>query len=221
MPPRVERVEKLRRLAVRERLEPHVHALPLGPLLEQLRTCDAEEEDRRAATPAAHVLHEVEQRRLGPVDVLQDDERAAVPARGARRAAVPPRRAPPAERLPRPPSTRRRSTTRAASGSSPIASATPCSPPRRWMSSVSGQKVIPSPYGRQRPEATVAYAPTSATNSDTSRVLPTPAAPITVTSRHSRRSALGRQSVPEHAELVASGRRAACPSDGRTSRHRR
>ena len=58
------------------------------------------------------------------------------------------------------------------------------------MSSVSGQKVIPSPYGRQRPEATVAYAPTSATNSDTSRVLPTPAAPITVTSWHSRRSAL-------------------------------
>ena len=70
----VERVEKLRRFAVRERLKAHVHALPLRPLLEQFGTRDAEEEDRGVARPAAHVLDEVEQRRLGPVDILQDDD---------------------------------------------------------------------------------------------------------------------------------------------------
>ena len=181
----VERVEKLRRFAVRERLEAHVHALPLGPLLEQLGTRDAEEEDRGVAAPAAHVLDEVEQRRLGPVDVLQDDDERPF----AREELEEPPHGP--EEL------LRRSGSAAAEHAETLEHE--CGVgivAHRFRHGLLAAEALDEL--RQRPEgdpvavgegsdptATVAYAPTSATSSDTSRVLPTPAAPITVTSRHS------------------------------------
>ena len=51
-----------------------------------------------------------------------------------------------------------------------------------FSTSTTGQYVIPSPYERQRPRTTVASA--LARNSATSRDLPTPADPTTVTSSH-------------------------------------
>ena len=48
-------------------------------LLEELRAREAEEEDRGVARKVGEVLDQVEQRRLGPVDVLEDeDERPVV-----------------------------------------------------------------------------------------------------------------------------------------------
>ena len=50
---------------------------PGGPgraALEQVGPREAEDEDRRRPAPAGEVLDEVEQRRLGPVDVVEDDE---------------------------------------------------------------------------------------------------------------------------------------------------
>ena len=76
----------------------------------------------------------------------------------------------------------------AASGSSRTASATAASPPNSRRSSASGQNVIPSPYGRQRPDSTVAVFPTSVPSSDASRDLPPPASATTVTRRQLRSS---------------------------------
>ena len=70
----VESVEQLRRLAGGERVEPDDCSVPARTFLEQLGPGETEEEDRRVAAPAAHVLDEVEQRRLGPVHVLEHDE---------------------------------------------------------------------------------------------------------------------------------------------------
>ena len=52
--------------------------------------------------------------------------------------------------------------------------------------STSGHQVRPSPYGRQRPAATVAAPLSASVTSATSRDLPTPAAPRTVSSSHER-----------------------------------
>ena len=64
-----------------------------------------------------------------------------------------------------------------------FSSSSAASPARLRTISVTGKNVIPSPYDRQRPCATVAPNERAAT-SCASRVLPTPAAPKTVTSRH-------------------------------------
>ena len=50
-------------------------AAPAGPQLEQLRPGDAQQEDRRVARPVRDVLDQVEERRLRPLDVVEDDER--------------------------------------------------------------------------------------------------------------------------------------------------
>src|SRR6266516_4873989 len=49
--------------------------------------------------------------------------------------------------------------------------------------SATGQNVMPSPYGRQRPRSTRARSPSDVTISWVSRDLPTPAWPMTVTRR--------------------------------------
>ena len=64
-----------------------------------------------------------------------------------------------------------------------FSSSSAASPARLRTISVTGKNVIPSPYDRQRPCATVAPNERAAT-SCARRVLPTPAAPKTVTSRH-------------------------------------
>ena len=62
---------------------------PRGPALQQLRAAEADEQDRRAAGERDQVVDEVQQRRLGPVGVVDhDDERAlAAAASNSRRTA--------------------------------------------------------------------------------------------------------------------------------------
>ena len=45
-----------------------------GPLVEQLRPREAEQQDRRAAREVGDVVDQVEERRLAPVDVVEDDD---------------------------------------------------------------------------------------------------------------------------------------------------
>ena len=51
---------------------------PRRPRLEQVRACDAEEQDRSAGREAGDILEQVEQRRLCPVHVLDDDDQRPV-----------------------------------------------------------------------------------------------------------------------------------------------
>src|SRR5215211_3365103 len=82
---RLEQVRhELARLVLAERLQPKHRGIdraaePGRPLLEQLRSRQAKQHDRYVANPADEVLEQVEQRRLGPVDVLEDEyERVAL-----------------------------------------------------------------------------------------------------------------------------------------------
>src|SRR5581483_4111927 len=60
-------------LVAQDRQRDGVEAGPAGPRLEQVRPDEAAEEDRRRAAPAGEVLEQVEERRLGPVDVVEED----------------------------------------------------------------------------------------------------------------------------------------------------
>ena len=72
-----QRGHELLRLGRRHRLEEDRVLTPRRPRLEELRPRDAEDEER-PGRPADEVLDEVEERRRGPVDVLEDDhDRAA------------------------------------------------------------------------------------------------------------------------------------------------
>ena len=106
---RVEREH--RRAALRRR--------PRGPLLEQLRAAEAHEQDRRAARERGDVVDQVEQRRLGPVDVVEDDHERPVGARDRARAAA-------ARPTPSPPAWPAR---RSADGGEELARSTASSPP--------------------------------------------------------------------------------------------
>ena len=59
--------------------------------------------------------------------------------------------------------------------------------------STTGQKVMPSPYGRQRPRSTRAPPPTSPRNASTRCVLPTPASPSSVMTRQPPRPTVSRR----------------------------
>ena len=70
-------------LRVRERLERHqrppgLRRRPRGPLVQELGAGEAEQQDRGAAREGHQVLEQVEQRRLGPVDVLDDRDQGAL-----------------------------------------------------------------------------------------------------------------------------------------------
>ena len=107
--------------------------------IEELRPSQAEEQDRRPGREQGDVLDEVEERLLAPLDVVEDaDERRLLLEQlaegpgdllGRRR----PRRLPSRER-----------SAAAASGSGGR-------PSSCFSTSTTGQYVIPSPYGRQRP----------------------------------------------------------------------
>src|SRR5581483_7196603 len=60
-------------LVAQDRQRDGVEAGPAGPRLEQVRPDEAAEEDRRRAAPAGEVREQVEERRLGPVDVVEED----------------------------------------------------------------------------------------------------------------------------------------------------
>ena len=79
---------------------------PGRPVLEQLRPREAEDEQRRVGRPADHVLDEVEQRRLGPLQVVDQRRPPAARRRVPRTAGVPPRTSP--RRRAAPPRWRRR-----------------------------------------------------------------------------------------------------------------
>ena len=66
-----------------------------GPGVEEVGAGEAEEQDRGAAREAEHVLEQVEQRRLGPVDVVHHDDERSRDARASRRAGGTPTRSPP------------------------------------------------------------------------------------------------------------------------------
>jgi hypothetical protein len=51
---------------------------PLGPALEQLRAGEADHEQRHARGAGGDVLERVDQRRLGPVDIVEDQDERAV-----------------------------------------------------------------------------------------------------------------------------------------------
>src|SRR5207247_10333120 len=77
-------VEQGYALVLRERLEQdrarvELASGPAGPLVEQLGPRKAEQEHRRVAAQVDDVLDQVEQRRLGPVDVLEDGDERALP----------------------------------------------------------------------------------------------------------------------------------------------
>ena len=70
--------EQRLRITLGQRLEDNqvgafVRSRPLGPPLEQLRPRRADQQHRRSLDPAQQVLDEVEERRLGAVDVLEDE----------------------------------------------------------------------------------------------------------------------------------------------------
>jgi hypothetical protein len=62
-------------------------------------------------------------------------------------------------------------------------------PARCHTASATGQNVMPSPYGRQRPTAAIASCASPPANSAARRDLPMPASPTTATILHSRRAA--------------------------------
>ena len=75
-------VEQRVDLAVAERLEAHRH-VPVGTVLEQLRPGEAEQHDRCVRDRRREAGEQVEQRRLGPVDVVDEhDQRPGTGRRG-------------------------------------------------------------------------------------------------------------------------------------------
>ena len=64
-----------------ERRRVQLAAAPAGSDVEQLGARDAEEEDRRVAREVGDVLDEVDEDRLGPLQVVDDDDLR--PLRGA------------------------------------------------------------------------------------------------------------------------------------------
>ena len=59
-------------------------ASPRRALVEELRASETDEAERRVARPVGQVLDQVEERRLGPVDVLDDERQRPLAARAAR-----------------------------------------------------------------------------------------------------------------------------------------
>ena len=168
-PPCEQRFHEALALALGQRLEQdrgrvRLPARPAGPDFEKLGPGQAEEQDRRLARPFRDVLDEVEKGGLGPVDVVQhDDERICPPSvsssrRAARKlwAVVSSPSANPTISASWPQPLRRRARPR--SEARPSVWRPPESPLRQAAAaptiSASGQNVMPSPYGRQRPRTT-------------------------------------------------------------------
>ena len=160
---------------------------PTRAKVEQLGAGQADDQQRRLAHPGGEMLDQLEQRLLGPVDVLEDQDKRLHLGEHDRPTRAPPRRspgrcAPPRPRRARPRrgrAGRRRPRPRRSSRSFSTASWTGSSsaiPADDFTISASGQYVIPSPYGSARPARTVAPS-SAATNSRTRRLLPTPGSP--------------------------------------------
>ena len=97
--PRQEPLDEPLRLVVRERLEEDgrrvaLAAAPGRSRVEQLGPRHGHEQDRRVARPVGNVLDEIEQRRLGPVEVVEDDDERLLAARAPRAGDAQPRSLP-------------------------------------------------------------------------------------------------------------------------------
>ena len=200
---------------------------PVGPLLEQLGPGRAQEEQRRAVDGSDEVLDQVEQRRLGPVDVVDDERPAAARRRGVSSSFRTPQNSSStgngsvgqADRGCEPrvdvrvlagASARelRRARRRGASSSTmPAASRT---------ISASGQNVMPSPVGEAAAAESGRARVDAAKNSSASRDLPTPGVaderdqPAACAARPRRRTApRARPAPPRGRRAGAAGARAA------------
>ena len=134
-------------------------ARPGRPRVEEVGPRRAEDEQRHVGREADDVLDQVEERRLRPVDVVEDDDQRPVAARAPRRACAAaqavssgePAGGPTTDRAGEPVGDddvpRRRRRPRRSGRGEPRRRPDGRSPP-------SGQYVIPSPYGRQRPTRT-------------------------------------------------------------------
>ena len=72
-------VDEPRRLVRSQGLEQHrgcvqLPAAPAGPVIQQLRPGDAEQEQRRVPSEVGDVVDEVEERWLGPLEVVEDED---------------------------------------------------------------------------------------------------------------------------------------------------
>ena len=174
-------------------------------MLEQLRPCQAEKQDRSVAAQLCDVLDQVEERRLAPMDVVEDAPPAAARSRAPRAACGTPRRSPPASSPP----TRRRGSGRAPSRRGHAVAVAVAKELlddlRRRASSRSPRRTRDS--GRARPSR----RRVSARNSATRRDFPTPAGPRTVNSWHERSpaafanassSSLRWRCAPDHRRVV-------------------
>ena len=143
---RVERAE-------RQRLRGGIAPRPVGPLLEQLRPREAQDQQRDALDPAREVLDEIEEGRLGPVHVVEADDQRTLTS----------------ERLEPPPDLRE--DLLAGPSERFVGKDLPHGPERDSL-----------PYGRQRPTRTPASPATPSRSSRASRDLPIPGWPSTVKS---------------------------------------
>ena len=85
-------------LGLGERLETErgrvgLAATPAGARVEEVRAGHCQEQDRDAARPVGDVLDEIEQRRFGPLEVVEDDDDGSDGRQALEAAAGPPRRA--------------------------------------------------------------------------------------------------------------------------------
>ena len=159
-PPDGQSPEQAGRVGVGQRLEPDDAAAaacgrPLRAAFEQVAAREADDQDRRPGV-GGDVLDEVEHRRLGPVDVVEGgDQRAAAGERleeaadgplhvllGRARAVLRPAAA----------ATRDATTCGCESSDRRLSMLGSRSPARSFTISISGQYVIPSPYGQAAPD---------------------------------------------------------------------
>ena len=70
------------RVLVRERGERDRRAAPAGASFQQLRACGADDQERQLVGATGQELDEVEQRVVGPVDVLEDQDRRVITGQG-------------------------------------------------------------------------------------------------------------------------------------------
>ena len=170
--------------------------VPVGTVVLQLRPRQGDQQDRRIADRRRERGDQVEQRGLGPLNVVDENDKRGVRHRprgstdcpggllGSRRPFGEPeqlldlRGNDIAVRLASATcaAIRRRASMDECSSSIPASSRT------IWPTA---QYVMPSPYERHVPRTTRARVPIRVTNSETRRDLPTPGSPMTVTSRHS------------------------------------
>ena len=81
-------VDQLVGLLCGERLEQHARgvelaAAPAGHLVEQLGPGEAEDLDRRVPAPVGHVLDELEERGLAPVEIVDENDQGRLAARAS------------------------------------------------------------------------------------------------------------------------------------------